>query len=87
MVEKAFNPTSPLENTIESTDALKGEGVTATNYVKGEFTGLFVSSIKFPKQSALSKAPSPLQHPLPFILALGLKVRQTDVFVSSPGRP
>ena len=58
MEEKTFNPTNPLENTVESRDSLE-EGATATNYVKGEFTGLFVSSIKFLQQSAFSKAPSP----------------------------
>lgn len=68
MEERAFNPTSPLENTVESSrdrrDSLKGGGgATATNYAKGKFTGLFVSSIKFPKHSALSKAPSPSPPP------------------------
>jgi hypothetical protein len=66
MEEKAFNSTNSLENPVESRDSLKEEGVTATNYVKGEFTGLFVSSIKFLQQSAFPKAPSPLQHPPPF---------------------
>lgn len=59
------------------------------NYVKGEFTGLFVSSIKFLPQSALLEAPSHLQRPPPPIHfnPQTFKVRQTGPFVSSPGGP
>lgn len=42
-------------------------------YVKVEFTGLFVSSIKFLLQSTLLEAPSHLQQKSPqFILTIGL---------------
>lgn len=58
------------------------------NYVKGEFTGLFVSSIKFLPQSALLEAPPHLQRPPPIHFnPKTFKVRQTGPFVSSPGGP
>lgn len=91
MEAKPFNPTSPHEDTMEAWLLKKVGGglVNAANYVKGEFTGLFVSSIKFLPQSALLAAPSHLQHRTPPIHfnSRTFKVRQTGPFVSSPRRP
>jgi hypothetical protein len=49
MEEKLFNPNSLQEGTtVRGQRLLKNRGgVTVANDVKGEFTGLFVSSIKF----------------------------------------
>ena len=73
MEEKPFNPTNLHKDTMEARLLKKGVCVcvcvfvNAANYVKGKFTGLFVSSIKFLPQSALlwplriySTAPSPI---------------------------
>lgn len=55
------------------------------DYVKGECTGLFVSSIKFLPQSALLEAPHTYSSALPpfHFNSRTFKVRQTGPFVSS----
>lgn len=91
MEAKPFNPTSPHGDTMEARLLKKVGGgvvVNAANYVKGEFTGLFVSSIKFLPQSALLAAPSHLQHRTPpqFILTLGLlKLDKQAPLSAAPG--
>lgn len=93
MEAKPFNPTSPHGDTREARLLKKSRGgglrvVNAANYVKGEFIGLFVSSIKFLPQSALLAAPSNLQHhnPPQFILTLGLlKLDKQAPLSAAPG--